>query len=118
EDPHDPGRGNRRADLDRQRLAVPLVEDVERAEAPPAVERILHEVERPDPVAVSWQATRRSPWPTSSREWRLVSSRADAAFGTFQAAPWSRLRPAEASWEAPRTNERRQPAARLRRPRS
>ena len=44
------GGSDREADLDREGLAVPLVQDVERPEAPAVVERVAHEIERPDLV--------------------------------------------------------------------
>ena len=41
-------RRNRRADLDRQAFSIPFVQDVERPKPPPAIERVVHEVDRPD----------------------------------------------------------------------
>jgi hypothetical protein len=50
---HHPGARERSPDLHRQRFAIALVERVEHAEAPAVVERIVHEVERPGPIAVT-----------------------------------------------------------------
>ena len=66
EDAHHASRRDRRADLDRERFPVRLVEDVECAEAASAVERILHEIEGPDPVE------------GGGRQERLAQARRDA----------------------------------------
>ncbi len=50
EDPDHAGAGDRRSDLDREGLAIALVEHVERPEAPAVVEGIGHEIEGPDLV--------------------------------------------------------------------
>jgi len=46
---HAPGR-QRRVNLNGEPLAIALVDDVQRAERPPAIERVLHEIDRPDLV--------------------------------------------------------------------
>ena len=50
EHPGQAHRGDRGADLDAQRLAVALVDDVERPERPPVVKRVAHEVQGPDVI--------------------------------------------------------------------
>lgn len=49
-DADDPPRRNRRRDLYAERFAVAFIDHIQRAEGPPSVERVRHEIERPDLV--------------------------------------------------------------------
>src|SRR5262249_43018219 len=51
--------GDREADEDAERLAVAVVENVERSETPAVVECVVYEVERPDPVELGRRLERK-----------------------------------------------------------
>src|SRR4030095_6385482 len=72
EDADDAGCRDRCPHFDGQRFPVGLIEHVERSEAPPAVERVVHEVERPD--AVEYRG-RREGWRQPMRDTTLRAPR-------------------------------------------